>query len=177
MGHGVRAALVAAIVRSVVSEFRPLWTGPGDFLFAINRALVEAFKDSDISLCFRILRGGRSFRGPIALCQRRASAAPLRHAHRMIPQNASPLIGARSGPALGLFLEPNTGPAVAISRHATSYCFLLMACLKSRDPEASSTIIKSYRERSATEPYSRWRSFAEPHRRSSAVLGHPEFQR
>ena len=29
MGHGVRAALVAAIVRSVVSELRPLWTKPG----------------------------------------------------------------------------------------------------------------------------------------------------
>ena len=50
MGHGVRAALVAAIVRSVVSELRPLWTRPGDLLAAINRALLEAFKNSDITL-------------------------------------------------------------------------------------------------------------------------------
>ena len=50
MGHGVRAALVAAIVRSVVTELRPLWTRPGDLLVATNRALVEAFKGSDITL-------------------------------------------------------------------------------------------------------------------------------
>jgi hypothetical protein len=43
MGHGVRAALVAAIVRSVVSELRLLWTKPGELLVAINRALMGPF--------------------------------------------------------------------------------------------------------------------------------------
>ncbi len=50
MGHGVRAALVAAIMRSVVSELRPLWTKPGDLLVAVNRALLGAFKNSDVTL-------------------------------------------------------------------------------------------------------------------------------
>jgi phosphoserine phosphatase RsbU/P len=105
MGHGVRAALVAAIVRSVVTELRPLWTRPGDLLVATNRALLGAFKGSDITLfasAFYVVTD--LSRGQL----RYASAghpSPLhfsrgRHGSAA---TASPLMGTRSGPALGLF--------------------------------------------------------------------------
>jgi sigma-B regulation protein RsbU (phosphoserine phosphatase) len=104
MGHGVRAALVAAIVRSVVSELRPLWTKPGELLLAINRAMLEAFKGSDITLfasAFYVMAD--------------LSKAQLRYANAGHPNPlhlartdkgsaiASPLMGKPPGPALGLF--------------------------------------------------------------------------
>ncbi|HWX76348.1 MAG TPA: PAS domain-containing protein, partial [Candidatus Acidoferrales bacterium] len=46
MGHGVRAALVAATLRSLLTELRPLWTDPGEFLVRLNRALVDTLKNS-----------------------------------------------------------------------------------------------------------------------------------
>ena len=105
MGHGVRAALVAAIVRSVVSELRPLWTRPGDLLQAINRALLGAFKNSDITLfasAFYVV-------ADIARGQLRYANAghpnPLHLARTDKGSSAiaSPLMGKPPGPALGLF--------------------------------------------------------------------------
>ena len=108
MGHGVRAALVAAIVRSVVSELRPLWTRPGDLLQAINRALLGAFKNSDITLfasAFYVV-------ADIARGQLRYANAghpnPLHLARTDKGSGAiaSPLMGKPLGPALGLFDGP-----------------------------------------------------------------------
>jgi phosphoserine phosphatase RsbU/P len=106
MGHGVRAALVAAIVRSVVTELRPLWTRPGDLLVATNRALVEAFKGSDITLfasAFYVVtdlsKGQLRYASAGHPSPLHFSCAP----HGSSPATASPLMGTRSGPALGLF--------------------------------------------------------------------------
>ena len=107
MGHGVRAALVAAIVRSVVSELRPLWTKPGELLLAINRAMLAAFKNSDITLfasAFYVV-------ADLAKGQLRYANAghpnPLHLAHteKVSGAVASPLMEKPSGPALGLFDE------------------------------------------------------------------------
>ncbi|HEY5743709.1 MAG TPA: SpoIIE family protein phosphatase, partial [Terrimicrobiaceae bacterium] len=107
MGHGVRAALVAAIVRSVVSELRPLWTKPGELLLAINRALLETFKGSEITLfasAFYLV-------ADLAKGQLRYANAGHPHPlHLARPQKessaiASPLMGKPPGPALGLFEE------------------------------------------------------------------------
>ena len=106
MGHGVRAALVAAIVRSVVTELRPLWTRPGELLIALNRALLETFRNSETTLfasaCYVV--------ADLARGQLRYSNAghphPLRlarGANRSV-STASPLDGGqRPGPALGIF--------------------------------------------------------------------------
>ncbi len=105
MGHGVRAALVAAIVRSVVSELRPLWTKPGDLLVAINRAMLSAFKGSEITLFasafylvadlskgqLRYANAGHP--NPLHLIQKGKGTSAT----------ASPLMGKPPGPALGLF--------------------------------------------------------------------------
>ena len=105
MGHGVRAALVAAIVRSVVSELRPLWTKPGELLVAINRSLLGAFKNSEITLfasAFCLVAD--LSRGQL----RYANAGHPNPLHFTRGENGSaavalPLKGPRSGPALGLF--------------------------------------------------------------------------
>ena len=105
MGHGVRAALVAAIVRSVVNEMRPLWTRPGELLVAINRALLGAFKHSDITL----FASAFCLVADLAKGQLRyANAGHPNPLHFARAENGSaatalPLAGARSGPALGLF--------------------------------------------------------------------------
>jgi sigma-B regulation protein RsbU (phosphoserine phosphatase) len=105
MGHGVRAALVAAIVRSVVIDLRPLWTRPGEFLVTLNRALLEAFRNSDTTLfasaCYVV--------ADLAKGQLRYANAGHPHplhlsrAANGSVSTASPLDGARPGPALGIF--------------------------------------------------------------------------
>jgi phosphoserine phosphatase RsbU/P len=105
MGHGVRAALVAAIVRSVVSELRPLWNKPGELLVSINRAMLGAFKNSDITLfasAFYVL-------ADLGKGQLRYANAghpnPLHLAHRekITEGFVLPLMEKPPGPALGLF--------------------------------------------------------------------------
>jgi sigma-B regulation protein RsbU (phosphoserine phosphatase) len=107
MGHGVRAALVAAIVRSVASELRPLWNKPGEFLGAINRAMIGAFKNSEITLfasAFYLL-------ADLGKGQLRYANAghpnPLHLAHKeeLAEAFAAPLMEKSPGPALGLFDE------------------------------------------------------------------------
>jgi sigma-B regulation protein RsbU (phosphoserine phosphatase) len=106
MGHGVRAALVAAIVRSVVTELRPLWTRPGELLIALNRALLATFRNSETTLfasaCYVV--------ADLARGQLRYANAghphPLRlaRAANRSGSTASPLDGGRRpGPALGIF--------------------------------------------------------------------------
>ena len=106
MGHGVRAALVAAIVRSVVIELRSLWTRPGELLIGLNRALLEAFRNSETTLfasaCYVV--------ADLAKGQLRYANAghphPLRlaRAGNRSALTALPLDGGqRPGPVLGIF--------------------------------------------------------------------------
>ncbi len=46
MGHGVRAALVTAIIRALVEELTPLASDPGQFLTHINRELLAILKQT-----------------------------------------------------------------------------------------------------------------------------------
>jgi sigma-B regulation protein RsbU (phosphoserine phosphatase) len=117
MGHGVLAALVAAIVRSVVSELRPLWTKPGELLLAINRAMLATFKGSDITLfasAFYVVadltKGQLQYANaghPNPLHLARKDAATV--------ASAGPLMAKAPGPALGLFEE---------AKYETSHCKL-----------------------------------------------------
>ncbi|MGA7215454.1 MAG: SpoIIE family protein phosphatase [Terrimicrobiaceae bacterium] len=103
MGHGVRAALVAAIVRSVVHELRPLWTRPDELLAAINRSLLEAFRNSDITLF------ASAFYVLVDLIKGQLSYANAGHPHplHLTRTNGSAVtacsLAGRPGPALGLF--------------------------------------------------------------------------
>ena len=106
MGHGVRAALVAAIVRSIVSELRALWTKPGELLVAINRALLAAIKNSEITLF------ASAFYVLVDLAKGQLLYANAGHPHPLHLTRTSDgsaasacSLAARSGPALGLFDE------------------------------------------------------------------------
>ncbi|HEY5704781.1 MAG TPA: SpoIIE family protein phosphatase [Terrimicrobiaceae bacterium] len=105
MGHGVRAALIAAIVRSVVNELRALWTKPGELLVAINRAILGALQNTEITLF------ASAFYVVADLGKGQLRYANAGHPHPLHLSRAAngsaacaaPLMGARPGPALGLF--------------------------------------------------------------------------
>jgi sigma-B regulation protein RsbU (phosphoserine phosphatase) len=50
MGHGVRAALVAAILRAFVEDFRPYATEPPRFLQELNRGLARLLKHTQLTM-------------------------------------------------------------------------------------------------------------------------------
>ena len=105
MGHGVRAALVAAIVRTLVGELRAVWTDPAKFLSQLNSALRSTLRHTHIPLfasAFYVV-------ADLARSQLRyANAghpAPLHIARRDGTSLAkpTPLNGGKPGAALGLF--------------------------------------------------------------------------
>jgi sigma-B regulation protein RsbU (phosphoserine phosphatase) len=103
MGHGVRAALVAAIVRTLVEESQGRAEAPGDFLRRINLALRAVLRLIEtpifVSAFYAIAdltRGEISYANaghPHPLCLRREPGAAAAFA----------LNGCKPGPALGLF--------------------------------------------------------------------------
>lgn len=50
MGHGVRAALVASILRALVNELEPVWKDPSEFMGQLNRALRRILKHTRVPL-------------------------------------------------------------------------------------------------------------------------------
>lgn len=107
MGHGVRAALVAATVRALVSELRPIWSDPGDFLGQLNRALLATYRNSESTLfasAFYVV-------ADLAHHELRYANAghpnPLRVTHGAFDAvaNSAPLDGNKAGPALGLLAD------------------------------------------------------------------------
>jgi sigma-B regulation protein RsbU (phosphoserine phosphatase) len=105
MGHGVRAALVAAIVRTLVKELRPIWADPAKFLTHLNAALRTTLKNSEMPIfasAFYVV-------ADLAHSQLRYANAghpwPLHHersdSHRLA--KLAPLNGGKPGPALGIF--------------------------------------------------------------------------
>lgn len=103
MGHGVRAALVAATVRALVGELRYTWNDPSEFLAQLNRALRGTLKNTGISLfasAFYVVAD--LARGEL----RYANAGhphPLRVSHSANTAKPAALNGGKPGPALGIF--------------------------------------------------------------------------
>jgi sigma-B regulation protein RsbU (phosphoserine phosphatase) len=101
MGHGVRAALVTAIVRGLVEELKPVAHDPGEFLTELNRSLCAVLKQTMTPLfttAFYLVAD--LARGEL----RYASAghpAPF-HVQRGV-QQVVPLGRSKPGPALGVF--------------------------------------------------------------------------
>jgi len=103
MGHGVRAALVTAILRTLIEQFKPLTATPGQFLTAINSSIVAILKQTKMPMfasAFYLVAD--TARGEL----RCASAG--HHAPWRIPRDdkrATPLAIAKEqlGPALGIF--------------------------------------------------------------------------
>lgn len=100
-GHGVRSALITAMIRALVEELNPLATNPGAFLTKLNSDLCSILKHTGTPLlttAFYLLADSRTGRvsfanagHPKPLHLRRASA-------RVVPLTGT----GRSQPALGL---------------------------------------------------------------------------
>jgi sigma-B regulation protein RsbU (phosphoserine phosphatase) len=103
MGHGVRAALVAALLRALVEELRACATEPARFLQALNRGLAHLLKHTRltmfVSACYLLAdlaRGQLHYANaghPTPLCVHRAR----RSAERL------PFDGSKPDPVLGIF--------------------------------------------------------------------------
>lgn len=107
MGHGVRAALVAATLRALLSELRSSWESPAALLTQLNHALIDALRHSGTTLfatAFYVVTD--LTKGE--LCYANAGhPRPLRVAHAAKGKNirSAPLNGQRPGPALGLIRQ------------------------------------------------------------------------
>jgi len=107
MGHGVRAALVAATLRALLSELRSSWESPAALLTQLNRSLIDALRHSGTTLfatAFYVVTDLAKGQ----LCYANAGhPRPLRvaHAERGKNTHSAPLNGKRPGPALGLIRQ------------------------------------------------------------------------
>ncbi len=124
MGHGVRAALVAAIVRALVGELKSIADQPGEFLAKLNAKLSEILKQTEIpmfasasyvvaDLAKRELRYANAGH-PDPLCVR----------HHASGAGASRLDHCKRGPVLGMFPEAVYGTSRCdLAEHDTFLLF------------------------------------------------------
>jgi sigma-B regulation protein RsbU (phosphoserine phosphatase) len=102
MGHGVRAALVTAMVRPLVDEFAGRGGPPGDLLSAINTELCRIFKQAGTTIYAtasylipdvatgKLLYANAGHPAPLHVRQQSDDVQPL-------------IVAGKDGPALGLF--------------------------------------------------------------------------
>ena len=107
MGHGLRAALVTAIIRTLLEELRPMMQNPGRFLSALNlqlRAILERVDEPFIATAFYLTVDTATKETQFANA---GHPAPLRvrRNERTVERISSE--GGRPGPGLGLFDEVN----------------------------------------------------------------------
>jgi serine phosphatase RsbU (regulator of sigma subunit) len=116
MGHGMRAALVTAIMRGLLEELMPVAADAGRFLYEINRslhAILRRTREPFIATAFYLIAdvASREIRyasaghpSPLSIERSRQQVEPLKN------------WDARHGPALGLFERP----AYATCHHPVS---------------------------------------------------------
>ena len=109
MGHGMRAALVTAIMRGLVEELIPMAMDPDQFLTEINRTLLSIFQRTDqpmLATAFYLIADIKS--GELRFS---SAGHPSPYRVRRKERVAEPLAcyDKRHGPALGLF-ENSTYP-------------------------------------------------------------------
>jgi len=106
MGHGIRSALVTAMLRALVDDLAPRLREPGEFLTEMNRRLVALIKPADTPLfatAFYLI-------ADVASGQMRfANAGHPRPIHLQPP----------AGLATRLCVLPRSGPALGLSAEAT----------------------------------------------------------
>jgi phosphoserine phosphatase RsbU/P len=103
MGHGLRAALVTAIIRTLLEELRPMMQNPGRFLSALNlqlRAILERVDEPFIATAFYLTVDTATKETQFA----NAGHPPpvrVRRNERLVEQILPE--GGKPGPGLGLF--------------------------------------------------------------------------
>jgi phosphoserine phosphatase RsbU/P len=103
MGHGVRAALVAAIIRTLVENSRPHATEPAKFLGKLNKEISLILKSTHLpifaSACYLIVDVAR---GQLHYANAGHPAPLLMHPARQSAEQL-PLPGPKRDPVLGIF--------------------------------------------------------------------------
>jgi sigma-B regulation protein RsbU (phosphoserine phosphatase) len=107
MGHGLRAALITAIIRTLLEELRPVMLNAGRFLSALNlrlRAILERVEEPFVATAFYMILDAASEEAQFANA---AHPVPVR-LHRSA-RTAEPIMKdkVKTGPALGLFDDVN----------------------------------------------------------------------
>ena len=106
MGHGVRAALVTAMIRALVEELLPVAHDPSQFLAGINHGLLAILQHADEPLF------ATAFYLVADVAQGRMRYATAGHPLPFLLQRAPGTVtrldfaGGESGPALGIFETP-----------------------------------------------------------------------
>src|SRR4030095_1014490 len=91
MGHGMRAALVTAIMRGLVEQLKPSASDPGEFLTAINHSLYVILQQTEEPLMatavyltldlakqeLRFVNAGHP--SPLRISRKHQTAEPLKH--------------------------------------------------------------------------------------------------
>lgn len=104
MGHGVRSALVTAMMRALVDDLAPGFADPGRFLAEVNRRLAALFKQGDGSLfatAFYLIADVEHSQ----LCYANAGHPRPLHLQPRATRVDRLALPPRAGPALGLFGE------------------------------------------------------------------------
>jgi sigma-B regulation protein RsbU (phosphoserine phosphatase) len=111
MGHGLRAALVTAIIRTLLEELRPVMQNAGRFLSALNlrlRAILERLDEPFIATAFYLIADTAMKETQFANAGHPAPIR-LRRTERVVESLVSD--GGRPGPGLGLFDDVNYSTA------------------------------------------------------------------
>ena len=106
MGHGMRAALVTAIMRGLVEELMPVAANAGRFLGEINRslrAILRRTREPFLATAFYIVADVSA--GEL-LCASAGHPSPMRVQRDVAKVDWLSSIDPRHGPALGLFEQP-----------------------------------------------------------------------
>ena len=103
MGHGVRAAMVAAIVRTLVEESRGRTEKPGEFMTRVNHALCGALKPTPTPIFVSAFFAVADLKTGDLHYANAAHPSPLCLRHGLGEGSVFGLSGGKPGPALGLF--------------------------------------------------------------------------
>jgi sigma-B regulation protein RsbU (phosphoserine phosphatase) len=107
MGHGMRAALITAIMRALLEELMPVAADPGKFLSEINRslhAILKRTREPFLATAFYLVADVAAGEVRFASAGHPSPYHVRRNARRTEPLKFS---DPRHGPALGLFDKPN----------------------------------------------------------------------
>lgn len=102
-GHGVRSALVTAMIRALAEELKPLATDPGQFLSKLNRDLYSILKHTGSPMLTTAFYLAADWKSGVMRYANAGHPKPL-HAQRSTSR-VVPLVNAcgKGQPALGLF--------------------------------------------------------------------------
>ena len=110
MGHGMRAALVAAIVRALVAELKGIGDTPGEFLHALNRKLSAILKQTDIPMFASASYVVADIeKGEFRYAANAGHPHPLCVRHDGSVTRTTPLNHCKRGPVLGMFENAEYG--------------------------------------------------------------------